>query len=232
MGVVLWYKILSMPLDQTAIIRQIDDVLAKSSLRSPHNFDDFSDVPQEQLSEAINLLHSAIHRLAQPGSTYLNSAKLQEKYLAGDPGLALKNLRGVLRALRTDYDAGYLQSAVELIHADIFADFFDMADYLLQQGYKDPAAVVAGSVLEEHLRKLCEKHGISVVKPDDSPKKADTLSSELAATGVYSKLDLKNVTAWLDLRNKAAHGKYLEYTNEQVALLIQGVRDFASRYSA
>ena len=36
MGVVLWYKILSMPLDQTAIIRQIDDVLAKSNLRSPH----------------------------------------------------------------------------------------------------------------------------------------------------------------------------------------------------
>jgi hypothetical protein len=221
-----------MPLDQTAIIKQIDDVLAKTNPRSPRNFDDFSDVPKEQLSEAINLLHSAIHRLAPSGSPYLKSAELHERYLTGNVGLALKSLRGTLRALRTDYDAGYLQSTVELIHADIFADFLDMADYLLEQGYKDPAAVVTGSVLEEHLRKLCEKHGIARTKPDGSPKKADTLNSELASANVYSKLDQKSVTAWLDLRNKAAHGHYSEYTKEQVALMIQGVRDFASRYSA
>jgi hypothetical protein len=54
---------------------------------------------------------------------------------------------GILGALRTDYEAGNLQSVIELVHADIFADFFDMADYLLQQGYKDPAAVIVGSML-------------------------------------------------------------------------------------
>lgn len=225
-------RIRLMPLDQTAIIKQIDEVLAKTNPRSPRNFDDFSDVPKEQLSEAINLLHSAIHRLAPPGSPYLKSAELHERYLTGNVGLALKSLRGTLRALRTDYDAGYLQSAVELIHADIFADFLEMADHLVQQGYKDAAAVVAGSVLEEHLRKLCLKHNISVLKPDGSPKKADTLNSDLAAADVYSKLDLKNVTAWLGLRNDAAHGKYSEYTKEQAALMIRSVRDFASRYPA
>jgi hypothetical protein len=68
---------------------------------------------------------------------------------------AMEQVRGTLQALRDDYESGYLQSVVELVHADIFADFLDMADYLIQQGYKDPAAVVAGSVLEEHLRKLC-----------------------------------------------------------------------------
>ena len=139
---------------------------------------------------------------------------------------------GTLQGLRNEYDAGYLQSVVELVHADIFADFLDMADYLLRQGYKDPAAVVTGSVLEAHLRKLCDKHGIPVVKPDGSPKNANTLNSDLAGADIYSKLDLKNVTAWQDLRNKAAHGQYSEYTKEQVTLMLQGVRHFASRYPA
>jgi uncharacterized protein (DUF2164 family) len=58
----------------------------------------------------------------------------------------------MLQAHRQDYEAGYLQSVVELVHADIFADFLEMADYLLQQGYKDPAAVITGSVFGAHLR--------------------------------------------------------------------------------
>jgi hypothetical protein len=127
---------------------------------------------------------------------------------------------------------GNLLSVVELVHADIFADFLEMADYLLQQGYKDPAAVVMGSVLEENLRKQCDKHGILTAQASGTPKKADLLNSELAAAGAYSKLDQKSITSWLDLRNKAAHGKYSEYTNEQVVLTLHGVRDFVGRYPA
>ena len=87
-----------------------------------------------------------------------------------------------------------------------------MADYLTQQGYKDAAAVVVGSVLEQHLRKLSQRNSIDVVQSGGAPKKADALNSELAGATVYSKLVQKNVTAWLGLRNKAAHGEYTEYT--------------------
>jgi hypothetical protein len=221
-----------MPLDQKAIIKQIDDVLAKSNLVSPRRFEDFSDLPEEARSEAINLVYSAIERLSPSKSRYVKNAELYEDVFKGNMGLALSPLRGILKALRADYEAGRLESLIELVHADIFSDFLDMAAYLLEQGYKDPAAVITGSVLEEHLRKLCNKHGISAVKPDGSPKKTDTLNAELAGADVYSKLDQKSVTAWLDLRNKGAHGKYSEYTKEQVELMLQGVRDFASRYSA
>ncbi|AIY39887.1 hypothetical protein LT85_0727 [Collimonas arenae] len=44
-------------------------------------------------------------------------------------------------------------------------------------------------------------------------------------------LDQKSVTAWLDLRNKAAHGKYSEYTKEQVEVMCQGVVNFMARNS-
>lgn len=92
--------------------------------------------------------------------------------------------------------------------------------------------MVVGSVLEEHVRKLSAKHGKGVLKDDGTPKKADSLNSELAGAAIYSRLDQKNVTAWLGLRNQAAHGKYAEYTKEQVALLLGNVRDFLSRHPA
>ena len=55
------------------------------------------------------------------------------------------------------------------------------------------------------------------------------MNNELGAMGAYSKLDQKSVTAWLDLRNKAAHGEYGQYTSEQVTTMLSGVREFAAR---
>ena len=52
------------------------------------------------------------------------------------------------------------------------------------------------------------------------PKKTDSMNNDLASADVYSKLDQKNVTAWLDLRNKAAHAQYGEYNHDQVQNLL------------
>lgn len=145
-------------------------------------------------------------------------------------------LSGVLFALRDDIASGYLDSLVETIHAEVFSDFLSQAAYLHSEGYKDPAAVVAGSVLENHLRQLAAKYAVDVEatnpRGDTMPKKADGLNADLVKANAYGKLDQKSVTAWLDLRNKAAHGNYNEYTADQVGLLIQGIRDFITRNPA
>jgi hypothetical protein len=62
--------------------------------------------------------------------------------------------------------------------------------------------------------------------------KSDHMNSDLAKSNAYSKLDQKNVTAWLDLRNKAAHGQYNEYNADQVVLLISAIREFVTRNPA
>jgi hypothetical protein len=139
---------------------------------------------------------------------------------------------GILTAIRDQIKGGWIETTKGLVTAEVFADFLEMAEHLLEQKYKDPAAVVGGSVLEEHLRQLCAAASLPV---DDSssgrslPRKADTLNADLTRSGKYSKLDQKAVTACLDLRNKAAHGKYSEYTIEQVGLMLAGVREFISR---
>jgi hypothetical protein len=138
----------------------------------------------------------------------------------------------ILQSLRYEVEQGWLTTLRRLVSAEIFSDFLEMSKYLLQEKYKDPAAVMIGSVLEEHLRLLCTIHSIDtfVIKnADHIPKKADLINADLAKAGVYGVLEQKNVTAWLDLRNRAAHGKYVEYTIEQVHLMYQGVLDFLTR---
>jgi hypothetical protein len=221
-----------MPLDHSILIDQIDTVLDQClRLTANPKYHDLSDLPKADVSQAVHLLLAAIQRLAPPGTSYVKNSEAVHKG-HGSLGLEVAPLIGILRAIRADYSSGHLKSFAELVHADIFADFLEMADYLLQQGYKDAAAVIVGSVLEEHIRKLCQKHDVAILQSGGGPKKADSLNSELAGATVYSKLDQKSVTAWLDLRNKSAHGKYGEYANEQVSVALLGVRDFISRHSA
>ena len=139
---------------------------------------------------------------------------------------------GILTAIRTELAGGWLQTTRGLISAEVFADFLEMAEHLLDEGYKDPAAVMVGSVLEEHLRQLAAKFGVAIEEERKGvvgPRKADAINSDLAKAGAYGKLDQKSITGWLDLRNKAAHGKYSEYTDEQVSLLLASVREFVAR---
>jgi hypothetical protein len=143
--------------------------------------------------------------------------------------------KGVLSAAKAEIDGGWLFEIKGIVSAEIFSDFIEMADHLLSEGYKDAAAVMIGSTLEEHLRQLCMRNGIPLVltnpnKPGvETPKKADAMNAELVKAQVHNNLDQKHVTAWLGLRNSAAHGKYDEYTKEQVESMLHGVMNFITR---
>jgi len=218
-----------MALDEKVLVSQIDAVITRyQEARSRAKYEDLSDLPKALQNELLMIMGATVDRLAPHGSRYREDAHYALGKYGSDNPYNLNTLLGILNAMKADYLAGRLTAVQELIQADIFADFLEMAHYLLEQDYKDPAAVLVGGVLEEHLRKLCEKNGIAIAV-DGRPKKADTMNSELTSAGVYGKLDQKSVTAWLDLRNKAAHGRYGEYTKQQVELMLQGVRDFISR---
>jgi hypothetical protein len=220
-----------MQLDNKAILQQIDSALEEWVGLG----EDLTDVPYFQYSRITNRVIATIERLTQDGSPYRqNARKIIEKY-GIENNVTTTYLIGILQALREDYERGYIRTIEELIHANLFGDFLEMADYFLTEGHKDPAAVIAGGVLEEHLRKLCQKNNIPTIEPTKSgqrPKKAESMNVELAGANVYSKLDQKSVTAWLDLRNKAAHARYGEYVQEQVGLMRMGIRDFITRHPA
>ena len=204
-------------------IDQLQQVLRRYEKVRGTGSPDLSYMSDSEQTEIITSLVAAIERLAPTGTYYDASLHAAIKEYGFNNNEAIPILVGIAEALKTAYASGYLQEIEELIHADLFSDFLDMGEYLLAERYKDPAAVIIGGVLEEHLRKLCLKNSINITK-NSHFKKADTMNADLANANVYNLLDQKNITAWLHLRNKAAHGKYTDYTDDQVKLALQGIR--------
>ena len=214
------------------IFNQIDSALAQwNTVEKRVNKHSWRDLPLPDLVSLLNILHNTIYRLAPPGSSYKRLSDSALKSHGLDSAYSLQILVGVLKAIRSHYESGNLFSVGEAFRAEVFSDFIEMATHLLKEGYKDAAAVIAGGVLEGHLRKLCEKLDVST-RERGKKKKADRLNADLTKAEAYSMLDQKNVTAWLDLRNHAAHAEYGLYTKEQVALMIQGITDFIARCPA
>lgn len=129
---------------------------------------------------------------------------------------------GVLKAAESDYEQGFLFNARDLIEAEVFDDFLEQAEHLANTGYYQPAAVIAGSVLEDGLRKLCEKNDV----PLPPKPKMDTMNANLAKKGTYNKLIQKRIISLADLRNKAAHGEWNEFSENDVRTMISEIRQF------
>lgn len=209
----------------STIIKEHEEAISKS------DYDDASDVLS--LTNATDLLTrsiSAIIRASGNKSEYYKVVTDISKQNNHEWGLLCKVI-GVVKALLADIKNDYLTSFEELIHGDIFANYLEMSSHLLENRYKDASAILIGTTLEVHIRNLSDKYGIPNTR-HGRPLKADHLNAELEKMNVYNKLDQKNVTAWLDLRNKAAHGKYDEYDMSQVQLYLASIRDFLVRNPA
>lgn len=215
------------------VLAEIDDIIQEwEAAYTRSQYDDLSDLPRRDLSELVALLNVTISRFAPPSSSFSEqAARVNAEHFPDSLYLAQAHLGGLLKALRKAYERDYLATVQELVHADVFADFLEMAGHLLGEGYKDAAAVLLGGTLEEHLRKLCAKHEVDVLGPRGCPRKAGAMNDDLAKVA-YDKLQQKGVTYWLDLRNKAAHGKYDEYTADDVKLMHAGLRDFIGKFRA
>ena len=225
-------------MENSAMVAEIDSVLADyRAAEERHGFTNWGSDSLLEFNRMTALLSAAIARLSPPCSTYSSQAEAVVKREAarGGPDV-IRCLAGILQAIREDFAGDRIRRFQELVHSDLFADMLEAAEYLLGETYKDPAAVMAGGVLEQHLRELCRKHGIDQTfvnpKGETKPKMIDTMNSDLAKASVYGKIEQKEVTAWAGLRNAAAHGECGNYEGDQVKLMIAGIRGFISRFPA
>lgn len=122
----------------------------------------------------------------------------------------------LFKAAKEDYEGGYLFNARTLAKAEVLADAMDQAKELLRTGYKDPACILARVSLEAALKDLCDRHGVS-------HSKLDKMNADLCKANVYSMAKQKQVTAWAEIGNKAAHGDWSQYTEQDAVAMVQGV---------
>jgi uncharacterized protein (DUF2164 family) len=137
---------------------------------------------------------------------------------------------GIAQAVKHDITNGLLVDLKSLVQAEVFADFLDMGEHLLNGGYKDAAAVIIGTVLEDGLRRLSVRLGLPTASGEGKSITIDPLNNQLAKHNAYSKLVQKQITTWAHVRNKAAHGEYAEYTKEQVQMMLVFVQSFTAEY--
>ena len=141
--------------------KQLKSVISEYELAcSQSKHDDASDVSLTQIADLQMRCITAIERAAGRNSAcYEEVMKISRGKNWPHYQVALQI--GVAKALLSDIENDYLTSFEETIRGDLFADYVEMAAHLVENEYKDPAAVLAGSTLEVHLRQLCEKHGVA-----------------------------------------------------------------------
>ena len=142
----------------------------------------------------------------------------------------ISNLVGLFKGIQHDINAGMLSNIRSLVQAEIFADFLEMAEHLLGEGYKDAAAVLLGAVLEDSLRKIADAHSVPTVGSKGQPLTLDPLNVALAKKGVYGPLVQKQITSWANLRNDAAHGHFANYDAAQVKQMLLFVQKFCADF--
>jgi len=129
----------------------------------------------------------------------------------------------IFQAAKEDYEGGYLFDVRALVKAEVLGDALEQAEEILSAGYKDPACVVVGIALETTLKEMCTRNGIS-------HGKLDSMNVELRKANVYNMAKQKQITAWADLRNNAAHGKWSEYNNADVKDFLEGTQRFIADF--
>jgi len=221
-------------------LAQIEETLTQyDDLRSRSKHEDLNDLNETEISEFIASSRAAVFRISGEDSDFVKEYGQIEDRFSGrytDTRAAMvPSLVGLLKAMKKALESGYLARFEQLVHADTFAEFLGMAQYLLEQGFKDAAAVLAGGVLEVHIKNLAQKHGIEIELEKNGrmvSKHIEVLNHDLAREGVYTKLDQKNIGAWYALRNHAAHGQYDQYDQKQVEFVMLQLRDFIARHPA
>lgn len=165
-------------------------------------------------TSALNLLQRAF---GEESVHYQKLSQLAEISRGGES--AFESCRAVFLAAKEDYEGGYLFNVRSLVKAEVLSDALDQAKELLSAGYKDPACVLAGVSLEVALKDLCDRHGIA-------HSKLDKMNADLAKAAIYNTAKQKQITAWADLRNKAAHGDWSAYSDADIDDLVNGVERF------
>jgi hypothetical protein len=185
------------------LLTESEDLVASFKQFQNDPFDLRSGLPEPILWRFYTSCVTAICRFAGRESEYgLLISKPDSNRLFCERSL-LEQLVGVLMSLRDAVDCDLLGGMERRVRSNTYADFLTQAEELLkaQPSYHVAAMVLIGGVLEDHLRKLCEKHNVQWKGREGMSAYNDALKET-----AYPQLTWRRIQAVADQRNAAAHG--------------------------
>ncbi|MDP3972973.1 MAG: hypothetical protein Q8P61_08705 [Candidatus Nanopelagicales bacterium] len=198
-----------------AVLARLDDLIGRASALTNNS-------GQQAYYPLLVQVKTAVSAIAGDDSDYY---RLLDQRLVTVPhgyGLGGMTIAQALTNLRSDVENGYLRRQADLIAAEVFGNFLDMAEHLLDAGYYQPAASLIGAVLEDGLRRLARNADVGVKPGDD----ISSLNNRLAAKAVYTNLVRKQVDVWGAVRNHADHGEFDKISEADVRDMYSGVTRF------
>lgn len=142
-----------------------------------------------------------------------------------------------LEAIKDDFEHGFLDKLGAMVESEIAADYMGQAEQLLADGQSGkydhvPAAVLAGAVLEKALRTLCDRQvpPVPTSKQDGTPKTLNPLIDDLKKAAAFNESKAKQLRAWADIRNHAAHGEFDQFKRSDVEPMVKGINTFLADY--
>jgi hypothetical protein len=213
------------------IIKYITDGYFRDSVQGTRPLNQ-QEIEEQQKLEGWNLNYlSLLDQIIPPTSVHRNL--LNERGIVPIPPHKSLNTHIVrLKGLKDDLEKGFLGDLGLEIEAAIVADYMGQAEQLLAEGQSGkydhvPAAVLAGAVLEKSLRTLFDKQSPPILTVNSSqPLTLNPLINALKKNNLFNELTAKQLRAWADIRNSAAHGNFDEFDRNQVALMIHGINHF------
>jgi hypothetical protein len=141
------------------------------------------------------------------------------------PEFKVSQVSALLKRLLEEVVRGLLTTIGNHAIAATFDDFLDHGAEYLKHGRKDEAAVIAGIVFEDTLRRICRVLGVT-----ENGVALDTLISELAKKDVLTALKAKHARFAAGLRTSAAHARWDEIQLTDVKPVIEFTRELMAAH--
>jgi len=130
---------------------------------------------------------------------------------------ALEQTEGLLIGTKKNLESGLIDDLKSKVLIDIKTDFLETANNLLNEGEKDPAAVLSCIVLEDSLKRLAIKSNIEKAKN----KELSVVAGLLFRAGIIEKSTNQLIQSFKNLRNAALHAQWEQISAESVDLLLK-----------
>jgi len=203
------------------LLEQAAEVI-RSHYRSEISLQDFVDASRfrEWRVGCLTFLKEAFG----PDSHYLR----EYEFSCDSPYLnAAARGQAVLKAAREYIDFGPVARVEELAAAEVFNDLLAIAVRYCESGRSASAAVLAAAILEDVLWRNARNRKLAIREQIDS---LATLNQKLSQAGVYPIAIKQKVDMWMALAGVPGGESSQAPSQEEVATMIKGVRNFVADF--
>jgi len=127
---------------------------------------------------------------------------------------------GILKSAICRLDS-VLPNIENMLQADFFNSEIDAANELLQNGHLRAAGIIAGVVLESHLKNICKKYEITFGRPKPT---LNDFYQELYRANIIDNSQRTLIEYLSSVRNLCAHSSDRDPSDQEVKDLIDGTK--------